>query len=88
MTTTTYSLEEYAEQLLGSAEPAHTQWLAKRLRGAAEPALPGYKVGRCWRATREDVDTAIEILRPTRLGMPDLPQLGGLTRTSRRRLAS
>lgn len=85
MTTQTYSLEEYARLLLGESEPAQIQWLVKRLRTGA---LPGYKAARKWRATQADIDTAIDILRPRRVFLPELPQVGGMTRTSRRRLAS
>ena len=88
MTNKTYSLEEYSQLLLGSAGPTQLRWLAERLRGYASPALPGYKVGRKWRATQADVDTAIEILRPKRVFVPDIPDTSGLRPTSRRRLAS
>jgi hypothetical protein len=96
MTTSTYSLEEYAAALLGpgpdgtaaTVEPFKIQWLAKRLRGHAEPVLPGYKAGRKWRGTQEDVDTAIELMRPQRVCVPEVPHLSGMTRTTRRRLAS
>ncbi|MGV7254593.1 trypsin-like peptidase domain-containing protein [Mycobacterium kansasii] len=72
--TRTYSVKEYAALLRGpgpdrtpeSVEPYKVEWLQRRLRGAAEPALPGYKAGGKWRATQEDVDAAIELLRPRR----------------------
>jgi hypothetical protein len=84
----TYSLTEYAEALLGSSEPAQVQWLAKRLRGEAKPVLPGFKAGRRWRATEEDIAQAIDLLRPERVEFPQVPQASSMTRTSRRRLAS
>jgi hypothetical protein len=92
----TFSLEEYTAILLGpgpdgsagSVEPFKLQWMTKRLCGRAEPVLPGYKAGRKWRATQADVDAAIELLRPQRVGLPQVPQMSGMTRTSRRRLAS
>jgi hypothetical protein len=95
-TTTTYSIEEYAAALLGpgpdgtaaTVEPSKIQWLTKRLRGEAEPALPGYKVARRWRATQADVDAAIEMLRPKRVQIPEVPSFAGMTRTSRRRLSA
>lgn len=96
--TTTYSIEGYAAALLGggpdptdpigSVEPFKVQWLTKRLRGEAQPQLPGYKAGRRWRATQADVDAAIELLRPKRTTVPEVPTLSGMTRTSRRRMAS
>lgn len=93
--TITFSLEEYAAALLGpgpdgtakTIEPSKIQWLTKRLRGQAQPALPGYKAGRRWRATQADLEDAIERLRPQRVDVPRVPQIGGMTRTSRRRLA-
>lgn len=98
MSTATFSVQEYAAALLGagpdpadpvgSIEPFKVQWLTKRLRGECRPQLPGYKAGRRWRATQADVDAAIEILRPQRTTVPDVPTMTGLTRTSRRRMAS
>lgn len=93
---TTYSALEYAAAVLGpgpdgtasTVEPCKVQWLEKRLRGEAEPALPGFKAGRRWRATQADIETAIELLRPQRADMPRVPSLGGMTRTSRRRLSA
>lgn len=97
MTTTTYSLAEYAATILGpgpdvddpigSVEPHKLRWLAERLRGERKPALPGFKASRQWRATQAQVDEAIEILTPKRITVPQVPQLSGMTRTSRRRLA-
>lgn len=83
--TTTYSLDEYAHILRGSAEPHDVQWLVLRLRRGE---LPGYKAGRKWRATQADVDAAIESLRPQPVGIPQVPAMTGLTRTSARRMAS
>ena len=93
--TTTYSVEEYAAIVLGpgpdgtadTVEPCKIQWLEKRLRGAAKPILPGYKVGRKWRATQAHVDEALKLLEPKRDPLsPPLPQVSSMTRTSRRRL--
>ncbi|MEW5810875.1 MAG: hypothetical protein AB1925_15635 [Actinomycetota bacterium] len=91
----TLSLKEYAAALLGpgpdaddpvgSVEPFKVQWLTKRLRGEARPQLPGYKAGRRWRATEGDVEKAIELLRPARIGFV-APSLSSLSPTSRRRL--
>lgn len=94
--TQTYSLAEYAAILLGAGpdgtaktvESHKLQWLTKRLRGEARPQLPGYKVARQWRATQADVEQALEILHPKRVAVPEVPQLSGMTRTSRRRMAS
>ncbi|MCZ0732208.1 hypothetical protein [Mycolicibacterium iranicum] len=89
----TLSLNEYAAVLLGpgpdgtpaTVEPFKIQWLTKRLRGEAKPKLPGYKAGRRWRATEEDVEKAITLLRPPTVG-PEIPAGLSLTPTSRRRL--
>lgn len=86
----TFSLEESTVQLCGGDNdgnplPHKVQWLAKQLRAGK---LPGYKAGREWRLTEDDIAAAIESLRPTRIAVPDVPGLSGLTRTSRRRLAS
>lgn len=82
----TFSLEEYADALLGGHGDAEIHWLTRRLRGEAKPVLPGFKAGRRWRATRADIDAAIELLRPQHQAVPDLPRVGSMTRTSRRRL--
>jgi hypothetical protein len=50
----TYSVRECAAIVLGggpdgtagTVEPYKVEWLERRLRGAAQPTLPGYKVGR------------------------------------------
>ncbi|MBI3213161.1 MAG: hypothetical protein HYZ38_05035 [Mycobacterium sp.] len=84
----TYSLEEYADVLLGSHEPAQIAWLTRRLRGEAQPVLPGYKAGRRWRATEEHIREAIRLLEPQRNPAPELSRFSSMTRTSRRRLSS
>lgn len=89
MTTSTHSLEEYAAALLGpgpdgtsaTVEAYKLEWLAIRLRRGD---LPGFKAGRRWRATDDDIAQAIEALRPKQI--PSIPSMSGLTRTSRRRL--
>lgn len=83
--THTISDVEYVMALRGSATRSDLEWLHRHLRGDDEPQLPGFKVGRKWRATPEDVDTAIELLRPKRV--PAVPA-SSLRPTSRRRLAS
>lgn len=97
MRVVTMSVEEYAAALLGpgpdpadpigSIEPAKIQWLTKRLRGQAQPRLPGYKVARQWRATEDDIAQAIELCRPAEIAVPAVPNVTSMTRTSRRRLA-
>jgi hypothetical protein len=60
LTPRTYSVKEYAAILLGTGPAGTTEsvelhkigWLEERLCGKALPALPGYKVGRKWRATQ------------------------------------
>jgi len=91
----TLSLKEYAAALLGpgpdgtpeTVEPHKLQWLTKRLRGEARPQLPGFKAARQWRATESDVEQAIDLLRPARIDIPNIPAVSSMTRTSRRRLA-
>lgn len=88
--TATYSLVQYTALLCGADEngdplPSKVKWLAIRLRRGD---LPGYKVGRNWRATQSDVEAAIEILRPKRVHIPAVPTMTGLTRTSARRLSA
>lgn len=85
--TTTFSLEQYADALLGDHTPQNLQWLTRRLRGESKPQLPGYKAGRQWRATAADIETAIDLLRPKPVAIPDIP-ISSMTRTSRRRIAS
>jgi hypothetical protein len=86
--TATFSLEEYAQILLGASGRAELEWLSERLCGRAQPRLPGYKAGRRWRATQADIDTAIDLLRPKHIDLPQVPQATSMTRTSQRRLAS
>lgn len=92
----TFSLQEYAARLLGpgpdgtagTVEPCKIQWLTKRLRGEAEPVLPGFKAGRRWRASEDHLREAIRLLEPKRVAVPEVPLPSSMTRTSRRRLAS
>ena len=86
----TYSLDEAAALICGADAdgnplPGKTKWLALRLRRGL---IPGYKAGHKWRMTQEDVEAAIESLRPQRVVIPQVPQLSGLTRTSARRLSA
>ena len=86
--TTSLSLAEYADALLGGHQPEQLQWLTRRLRGDRPPRLPGYKAGRQWRATPADVQAAIELLRPNPVAMPVIPERTGMTKTSMKRIAS
>ena len=82
---TTYSLSEAAAILCGCDTRWKREWLAIRLRRGE---IPGYKAGRYWRMTQADVEAAIEALRPRVVNVPTVPQMGGLTRTSARRLSA
>lgn len=84
--TDTFSIEEYAQALLGSSDRAALEWMSDRLCGRKKPQLPGYKAGRRWRATQADIDAAIELLRPKAVELPTVPQTTSMTRTSQRRL--
>ena len=87
MPTQTYSDVEAAQIIRGSATRTDVEWLHRHLRGESEPQLPGFKVGRKWRMTDEDIAEAIELLRPRQVPMAgETPMLSSLTRTSRRRL--
>lgn len=79
----TFSLAEIATILCGSSTANDQRWVADRLRGSEQPTLPGYKVRRQWRMTQQDLDTAIELLRPQR---GTLPSVTSLTARSQRRL--
>lgn len=81
----TFSLEEAARIICGSDNDAALQWLILRLRGAAQPTLPGYKVARRWRMTQSDIDSAIATLRPRR--EIQVPAMTSMTARSQRRLA-
>lgn len=85
-TTHTFSLPEIAAILCGSDGPAEQHWVAQRLRGNAEPRLSGYKVQRRWRMTQDDLDAAIELLRPKRSDV-SVPAMTSMTARSLRRLA-
>lgn len=84
--TRTFSLAEIARILCGSDGPAEQYWVAQRLRGNAEPRLSGYKVQRRWRMTQDDLDAAIELLRPKRNEVV-VPAMTSMTARSQRRLA-
>jgi hypothetical protein len=78
----TYSLQEAAALICGTE--TKSEWLRRKLCAGR---LPGFKVGQSWRMTQDDIDKAIETLRPARVFIPDVPT-GGLTRTSARRLSA
>ena len=90
---TSYSVEQYAAALRGpgpdgtpeSVEYFKVRWLERRLRGEAEPKLPGFKAGGRWRGTAQDIAAAIELLRPKQTS-PPIPNVSSMSRTTRRRL--
>ena len=84
--TRTYGLAEIALILCGSNGAAEQYWVAQRLRGNAQPHLPGFKVQRKWRMTEADLDAAIEALRPRRNEI-HIPAMTSMTSRSQRRLA-
>lgn len=93
MPPSTYSDEEAVLFICGPpANRSRIEWLHRHLRGDDQPQLPGFKVGRKWRMTENDISEAIELLRPRRTervsAAVDIPHLSSLTRTSRRRLGS
>lgn len=84
----TYDLAEAAARIGGISE----KWLATQLR---QKKLPGRKVGRHWRMTDSDIKDAIEMFgvgpqtnSAGRSAASHSSGLSGLTKTSRRRLAS
>lgn len=81
MTVTTYPLEAAAEFFGNSPE-----WLAAQLRSGR---FGGYKVGRKWRMSDQDVAEALEkCRRDARPAATDSPvQLASATATTRRRFA-
>lgn len=79
----TYSLAEIAAIICGSDEGTDQRWIADRLRGYQEPKLPGYKARRQWRMTQEDLNAAIELLRPH---FNHVPAVTSLTRRSQKKL--
>lgn len=79
----TFSLEEAAHIIRGGRGAADTEWLRKRLCAGR---LSGYKAGRHWRMTEEDIRAAVDSMRP--VALPAVPSFTGMTRTSARRLAS
>jgi hypothetical protein len=82
----TYDLAEAAQRIGGVSE----KWLAAQLRAGK---LQGRKVGRKWRMTLGDIESAVEMFRvvPQKVSAecepPDVNS-SGLTETSRRRFAS
>lgn len=79
----TYSLDEVAAMVLPPDLKCPRRWLAERLN---QGEIQGYKVGRTWRMTHEDVEDLIAQRRnPPRRVHHELGS--SLTETSRRRLA-
>lgn len=58
----TYSLEEVAAMVLPPDMKDAARWLRRRLLSGE---IPGYKIGRTWRMTREDVEDFIRDRRNT-----------------------
>lgn len=83
----TYSLAEVARMVLPPEITDGVRWLSRRLNRGE---LSGYRVGRTWRMTREDVEDLIEQHRERRVPPdakePRTDSVSGLTPTSRRRL--
>jgi len=79
----TYSLPEAARILCGTDSTGAQKWLTERLKGNAQPHLPGYKSQRKWRMTQHDLDKSVDLLRP-RLTVPSMTSM---TARSQRRLA-
>lgn len=84
----TYDLAEAAERIGGVSE----KWLATQLRRGR---LRGRKVGRHWRMTDRDIEAAVEMFgvgpqtnSVERCSIRGTSGPSGLTKTSRRRLAS
>ena len=74
----TYSLEEAVGILCGRTDDGgvaakDVRWITARLCGHAEPRLPGYKVGRRWRMTEDDIRASFELLRPGLDKRPEPP---------------
>lgn len=94
MTRRTYSVEEYAAELRGpgpdgtaeTLEYCKVRWLERRLRGDAEPKLPGFKAGGRWRGTQAHVDEALRLLEERSNRLPPIPDVSSMSRTSRRRV--
>lgn len=87
MTEKSFSLEESAEIICGAKGDPELYWLAQRLRGNAQPFLPGYKVQRRWRMTESQIAEALRLLEPARPMVPEVPMPSSLMRRSRRKLA-
>lgn len=85
MNLVSYSIEEASDFLRGGHSKADLQWVSLRLRRGT---IKGFKSGRHWRMTEEQLRAAVEALEPEPVGLPEVPSFAGMTRTSRRRLAS
>lgn len=83
----TYSLSDVAKMVLPPEMADGVRWLSRRLNRGE---LSGYRVGRTWRMTREDVEDLIERHRkhprPRVAQEPRTDVVSGLTPTSRLRL--
>lgn len=81
----TYPLAEVAKMILPDVADG-VRWLSRRLNRGD---LSGYRVGRAWRMTREDVVDLIERRRSRSRARNDVEvqriNASGLTSTSRRR---
>ncbi|QBC86374.1 DNA-binding protein [Mycobacterium avium] len=90
----TYSLAEVAEQVLPPEWTDGERWLARRLNRGQ---IRGYRVGRIWRMTEQQVEDLIDRFTNNANGRPATPTAeapsappisvaDGLSRRSRRRL--
>lgn len=83
----TYSLSDVAKMVLPPEMTDGVRWLSRRLNRGE---LSGYRVGRTWRMTREDVEDLIERHRkhplPRVAQEPRTHVVSGLTPTSHLRL--
>jgi len=81
----TYSLVEVAEMIVRDMADG-VRWFSRRVNRGE---LSGYRVGRTWRMTREDVADPIERHRNPSIARNDVKvprtEFSGVTPTSRRR---
>jgi transposase len=57
--TSTYLSTEEVAQMLGFAVRTVTLWFNEYRETGGQEGLPGFKVGKCWRAERRDIEARI-----------------------------
>lgn len=81
----TYSLAEVAAEICGDSMLHPERWLTAKIKAGVFPAR---KVGRSWRMTRSDINTALDVLSNKVVVAAEAKPAVQLSAGSQRRLSS